>query len=66
MKITNLVKRSTQAGELNIINTTTVEIKLPELDDMKIMIINFHVDDAQIIHNKNNTRDNILSKNIIH
>ena len=44
---------------------TTVDIVLPKSNAKKNVTNNWHVNDAQRIHKNDNTRDNILSQNII-
>ena len=58
--MTKLIQRITQADDLNIKNTTTVEIVLPELDATKSVTRNCHADDVQIIHKNDNITETVF------
>ena len=57
--MTNPFQGTTQVGDLNIKNKTTVEIVLSKLDATKIMTRNCHVDRTQIIHKSYNILETI-------
>ena len=44
---------SAQVGDLNNNYTSNVEIVLPNIDAMKIVMLNFHMDDPQCTHRYN-------------